>query len=149
MNIWSRKFQATDMKHILTEGIIECGLQTTGNEYLHQIAIDYEEAGLSVTVLLDEKIMGCGGVTLFWPGVGEMWAMFSPDVTRYPIETVKQTLRALNRIIEDNKLHRVQCYVRSDLVSQGFVKALGFKEEYVAKKFTHDKKDCTFYSIVR
>ena len=149
MNINVRPFKAEDISKILADGIIECGVKSSGNEFIKRISKEYEADGLSMTVTLDDQIMGCGGVALFWKGVGELWAMFSRDIIKYPIETVKQTKRALQKIMDDNDLHRVQCYVRSDLTAQGFVETLGFKAEGVAEKYTHDKVDCTLYSIVR
>jgi len=149
MNINVRPLKAEDIKVILQGGIIECGVKSSGNECIDKLSKEYEDGGTSITVTLDDKIMGVGGVGIFWQGVGEVWAMFSPEIAKYPIETVKRTRTALNKIIHDYNLHRVQCYVREDLTAQGFVKALGFKEEGVAKKYTHDKVDCTLYSIVR
>lgn len=145
-----RPFKASDMIWIVDDGIKEYGLKSLGNNNIKELAENREENGQCITGVVDDRIIGCGGIDLMWPGVGEVWVLLSYDTDKCPVRAYEVIRDGLKKLIDDNDLWRVQAWGRI-----GFAKAhtlfrhLGFKPEGLARKYTHDKVDCILYSIVR
>ena len=145
-----RPFKASDMVWIVENGVKEYGLKILGNDNIRELAEDREANGQCITGVTNDAIVGCGGIDLLWPGVGEVWVLLSYEVDKYPIRAYEVIRDGLKKLIEDNDLWRIQAWGRI-----GFDKAhilfkhLGFKPEGIARKYTPDKVDCILYSIVR
>lgn len=145
-----RPFLAQDMIEIVESGTKENNLKLYGNTNLEELAEETEKDGLSFTGIVNDEVVGCGGVRVLWPHVGEVWMMLSPKVNSYPVATWENIKDGFEKIIEENDFARLQGWCR-----KGFVKAhtvfrhLGFEPEGMARKYTPDKCDCILYSLVK
>lgn len=79
---------------------------------------------------MGERLLGCGGVYLLWPGVGEAWLRLSQQAVLYPVFVARSIVRMLVRIIEDLKVWRVQALVmKKHREGRHLVEWMGFQEE--------------------
>lgn len=146
----TRPFIAEDMMTIIAEGTKEEGIQYYGHGTLQELAEQTEKDGLSMTGIVEDKIVGCGGIRKLWTGTGEVWLMLSPQTSTYPIRTYECIRNGLQQLIDENDFVRLQAWGRV-----GFAKAhtlfrhLGFKVEGRARKYTPDGVDCLLYSLIR
>ncbi len=137
-------FEAKHMIELFGNGVIECGVQAVNNDYVNRVALEREQEGLAMTGL-DNGVLGCYGIDELWPGVGEFWAMFSPDIADRQFEVCRLIKSEIERLGE--KYHRVQCHIRSDFyASLRMVQWLDFNEECICEKYTQDGVDCYQYS---
>ena len=146
----TRPFRAEDMLQIIGNGTKEKGFEYYGSGDLSDLAQQTEDDGLSMTGIVNDVIVGCGGIRKLWAGVGEVWLMLSPKVNLYPIRTYECIKNGLEQLIEENDFHRLQAWGRI-----GFTKAhtlfrhLKFKPEGIAKCYTPDRCDCILYSRIK
>lgn len=146
--ITTRDFTAQDMMDVIAKGVIECGIRAEATDEIWELSKAREAVGLAYTGTVNGEVVGCAGLDLFWPGVGEVWLLLCE--TSMPIRTITVLKEGLKELIKENNLHRIQCHIRHDLPKGvKLVEHLGFEFEGIAKKFTHDKMDCFMYSITR
>jgi len=144
-----KKFEAKDMIQIIETGVKELGIKAQGTEELWKLAREREKNGMCLTGVVNGEIVACGGIDLMWTGVGEVWLMLTPETDKYPIGTYEIIRDGLDKIIKDNKLHRVQAYGRIGFDrAHTLFKHLNFKPEGIARKYTPDKADCISYAKV-
>ncbi|KKM70347.1 hypothetical protein LCGC14_1441650 [marine sediment metagenome] len=144
-----KKFEAKDMIQIIETGVKELGIKAQGTEELWELAREREKNGMCLTGVVNGEIVACGGIDLMWTGVGEVWLMLTPETDKYPIGTYEIIRDGLDKIIKDNKLHRVQAYGRIGFDrAHTLFKHLNFKPEGIARKYTPDKADCISYAKV-
>ena len=93
-------------------------------------------AGPAWTLCLEGRPVGCGGVVLLWPGVGEAWSLSAQGLGRHA--------RALHRIVAErlraaqagHGLHRIQASVLADNTpGRRWLACLGFREEGVMRGY--------------
>lgn len=108
----------------------------------------FNQAGPAFSVFSDDRLLiVIAGVGIIWEGVGVAWTVPSIYVDDYKLSFHKAVKDYLEKIIESNNLHRVQCYVHKDYdVSQKWVKRLGFYREGLLKQFGSDKADYYIYA---
>lgn len=96
--------------------------------------------GPAYSVFADGEIIGMGGVFMHWPGVGEAWALVSPEAKKHGIPFARAARRYLDQMAKDRKLERVQAAVQADFEDGlKFTEALGFRAEGLMEKFFHGK----------
>lgn len=145
-----RPFIAQDMMDIVGSGAKEENLKLYGNSNLRELAEETEKDGLSFTGVVDEKIVGCGGVRVLWPNVGEVWMMLSPSVNGYPVVAWEAIKSGFEKIVQENDFVRLQGWCRVGFVKAHTVfKHLNFKPEGIARSYTPDGVDCVLYSLIR
>src|SRR3990167_4557165 len=104
-------------------------------------AVEKEQGGPAFTVVVDDKVIGCGGVVVMWHGVGMAWVVVSKDIEPYKVWLTRTVRRALRDIVRALKLHRVEAVVLVDGDTK-WVQVVGFHpENNVAKRYTQDKRD--------
>ena len=144
-----RPFKAEDMLWIIESGTKEEGIKYYGAGTLEELAQQTEEDGLSMTGIVNDVIVACGGIRKLWDGVGEVWLMLSPEVNKYPTKTYECIKEGFEKLIIENDFVRLQGWCR-----MGFAKAhtlfrhLGFVPEGIAKKYTPDGVDCILYARI-
>lgn len=145
-----RPFKASDMIWIVENGIKEFGLKILGNQQIKELAEAREANGQCITGVVNDEIVGCGGIDLFqWPGVGEVWVLLSYEVNKYPIRAYEVIKNGLDKLIKDNGLWRVEAWCRVGLAeAHTLLKHLGFKPEGIARKRAPDKTDSILYARV-
>jgi hypothetical protein len=98
----------------------------------------------------DVGILWCGGITPVWYGVGNAWFIRSTWVENFPIATVKMCKAVLERLIDEEHYHRVQCEVRkSSTTDIRFALFLGFTVEGIMRKWGADGSDYLLMSRVQ
>ena len=112
-------------------------------------ALTNEKAGPAVTMVdADEQIIFCCGVRDMWPGVGEVWAVFSPLSEEYPLiyfsfeELLEITFKDYVRL--QTTIDPVDC-PKAIL----FDERLGFKPEGLMKRYGPHGEDRVMYALVR
>jgi hypothetical protein len=86
--------------------------------------------GPSFTGVYEGEIVGCGGVILFWKGVGEAWLITSPLVDKFRLTFAKTIHRKLEELIKSLDLERVQAIVDAEFkTGQKFIERMGFINE--------------------
>lgn len=111
-----------------------------------------ETEGVGYTAVCDGKIIGCGGIRIYWEGVGEAWAVYPRKVGQMHLDP-QIAKKKLYEMIEENKLKRVQSTPRCDW-PEGltYSKWLGFKVEGKMRKYLPDNGelvDCFMMSIIK
>ncbi len=145
-----RPFKAQDMMDIVESGVKENNLKLYGNDNLQELAEETEKDGLSITAIIDDDVVGCGGVRVLWEGVGEVWMMLSPKVNSYPVKAWEVIKEGFEKIIAENDFVRLQGWCRVGFVKAHTVfKHLNFVPEGIARKYTPDGVDCILYSLIR
>ncbi len=144
-----RPFLADDMIWIVENGIKEFGVKILGNDHIRYVANEREVAGKCVTGVVNDRIVGCGGVDMIYDGVGEVWVLLSYEVDKYPIRAYEVIRDGLGKLIEDNGLWRAEAWCRKGFVKgHSLFRHLGFKPEGLARKRMVDKSDAILYAKV-
>ena len=116
-----------------------------------QSALDKERRGPAFTAVLDERVVGCSGIMLAWPGLGVAWATFSNELlVKYPIWVTRVTRSVLHTTMRVWKLHRVELVVLAGNERNArWCETLGFVPEGgVARCYTTSKHDVVRYELV-
>lgn len=106
-----------------------------------------EEAGKAFAVIYEGKLVACAGIITIMDGVGLAWALYPPDIRKYPIDPriAKDKLREL---IARYKYRRVQATVRVDFpAGASYLRYLGFEKEGTMKMYEPDRTDSFLYAI--
>jgi hypothetical protein len=112
--------------------------------------IGWKTEGPAVTIVIDGKIVACGGVTLTEWNKGEAWTLFSSLLYKYPKTCFKVSRDTINKIIEDKKLTRVQALASPiHPETQTFLQHLGFGYEGVMRAYGPNEEDMILYSRIR
>ncbi|MCK5017545.1 MAG: hypothetical protein KAS32_10800 [Candidatus Peribacteraceae bacterium] len=144
----TRDFKADDMVQILKDGVREFGYAEITDDLI-KLANLREENGQCITGLVNDVIIGCGGIDLLWEGVGEVWLFLSPDVANFTVKSYRVIKKGLRKLIKDNNLIRTQAWGRVGFNdAHTLFRHLGFKPEGIARKYAPDGADCILYSIV-
>lgn len=104
----------------------------------------------AITVLDTEgTILAIFGFQAIYPGVGELWAVTTPQSNYYPIAFCKLTNQLLEKHAQDNSLRRVQMAVRADY-TQGkkFATFLNFDAEGIMRRYGPEGADYVMFGRV-
>lgn len=106
--------------------------------------------GPAKTMLVAGEIVACGGIRIFWQGVGEAWALISDKADVKPILLCKMFAKELDTIVDEHKLRWIQAIIRVDF-SKGirFMQYLGFERKCTMQGYAPDGSDCFLYSLKR
>lgn len=113
------------------------------DEFLRQLAA----RGPAFTGMVDGVPVGCCGINLFWPGVGEAWMMLSPGVLEHKKELHWLIKTNIARVQKQLGLHRLQATVKADF-DRGlrWMRALGFEIEGVLRGYGMDGSDYVMFA---
>ena len=116
--------------------------------------IDYGLPGLSFTLLADNNIVLCGGITPLWDGVAEGWVIASKRIYDHKIKSVSAIKKRLDLLCINNKIWRVQTSVKEDFkVGVRFAEWLGLEKEGLMRMYGPDKTNyirmAKFYELHR
>lgn len=104
----------------------------------------------SYTGLIDGKIVGVGGVTVLWEGVGEGWLILTKDVLKHKTTAYNCIYRMTKKIIEECNLTRIQAVVRVDFPqAMKMMERLGFRREGYLRKYCPDGCNVWLYGRVK
>ena len=144
-----RAFKASDLVWIMAEGVKEFGLRFLPDAKIDELAQAREDNGKCITGLVDDVVVGCGGIDELWPGVGEVWLFLSYEVDKYPIRSYEVIRQGLEELIEHNNLWRVQAHGRIGFpAAHTLFRHLGFKVEGKEEMYAPDGTDCLLYARI-
>lgn len=145
-----RSFKAEDMVWVIENGVKEFNLKILGNDHIRDLAQARENNGQCVTGVVNDEIVGCGGIDLIFEGVGEVWLMLTYKVDKYPIRAYEVIKEGLAKLIKDNNLWRTEAWCRKGFTKgHSLFRHLGFKIEGLARKRSPDGVDSFLYALVR
>lgn len=111
----------------------------------------YAKAGPAVTFTNPGgEIVFCCGVVDLWPGVGEVWALFSPLARRYP-HTLQAMKWVIHNLFEKYDYVRIQTTVAVDneAAIRFDEKHLGFKREGIMRRYGLHGEDHILFSLLK
>lgn len=133
---------------------LEALLKEPQNEYLvgylkYENLNRMEKDGLNYSILCADtkQVLFCGGVSEYWKGRGECWAVFHSDVK----EKFIQIHRCVVRYFEMVQVKRIEATVKCDFKEgHRWIKALGFTLEAPRLRFYYPNgDDVSLYSRVK
>jgi len=115
-----------------------------------RVATRKEVGGPAFTAIFDGNIIGCAGVMLLWPGVGEAWVAFDKNVEKHGVWMTRTVRYILRDIIKGCRLHRVEAVVLTENTRNlRGIRKLGFtRENNCARQYTRDKKDVVRFEFL-
>ncbi len=97
------------------------------------------EEGVNVTVMVDGRVICCGGVIELHPGCANIWLIPSIHIEKATKTFVKGLREWLWSVREDMSLERMQSVCLDDELHNRWMSFLGFKKEGVMEKFCMGK----------
>src|SRR3990167_8540466 len=110
----------------------------------------YENSGYSWTGIVDDTVLGMGGVVPVWPGVACGWLLTGCGIEEYKVFLHKTVNGVINDAIRNLKLHRIETTILvNHSISQRWAERLGFHNEGLMRKFDSNKNDYYRYALVK
>lgn len=114
-----------------------------------RFAVARECGGPAFTALVGDRVIGCGGIVVMWPGVGMAWVSVSKDIERHGVWLTRTVKGALRDIVRSLNLHRVEAVVLCN-GDHRWLQAVGFKlENDMARAYTQDKRDVVRFEYIQ
>lgn len=115
------------------------------------LAIEKQQGGPALTGMLDDRVLGCAGLILPWPGVGLAWMVLSEQIGDHGLWMTKMVKRFLDDVIRCHGLHRLEAVVLAENTrNRQWIERLGFTQENgYARAYTQDQRDVIRYEWVR
>ena len=133
---------------IIDRNVREQDLWLSGQDWETAVK-GWKDGGPGYTLLIDEKVVGCGGVVLTQWQCGEAWTLFSTLFFKHYRTAYKAIKKNLENIIEDENLRRVQSLIHPEHEeAKRFIIHLGFQCEGLLRKYGPNGEDLFMYSRV-
>ena len=148
MKIKTVKFEKIHAYEILDRSVREDDFWLSGQDWERAIDI-WAEEGPAYTMIIDDQLVACGGVTLLGWRRGEAWILLSPLFSKYPKSTYVTVKASLDGMIEDNNLRRVQAIVNPEFPAHSrFLKHLGFEYEGTLRSYGINAEDLFMFGRI-
>lgn len=86
------------------------------------------------------RLVGCGGIGIYWRGVGEAWLILSSLIQDHSLSLHRLCTSWLSSIIETERLHRVQAVVPvGNGRARKWIMRLGFQYEGLMPEYGPDR----------
>ena len=95
-----------------------------------------------------EKPIAIFGLTNYWPGMAELWAVLSPEFKRRPI-LARWVKKAIDDQMSVSGIRRLQMTIRTEGYLIRWAIFLGFKHEGLMEKYGPDGLDYMMYGRVK
>ena len=110
--------------------------------------IDFAMAGLSFTLLDDNKPVCSGGIIPTWLGNAEGWVISSKRIFKNKIKAARLIKERTDLLCANNKIWRLQTAVKADFkIGIRFAEFLEYKKEGLMVGYGPDKTD--YYLMAR
>lgn len=127
------QFESIHAYDILGRNILFGRIERPDMKYFDECVHEWKDRGPASTLIINEEIVCCAGVTLMGYGRGEAWSLLSGLFYVYKKTSYKAIRDGLNSIIRDKKLRRVQSMVIRNgngyEARRNFLEHLGFYNE--------------------
>lgn len=109
--------------------------------------ISLEFAPYAFTGLIDDRVIFCAGVSEYWPGRGEGWALLTEESRHHMLVIT----RMIKRFLEICPTRRIEASVEVNFKEgHRWAKMLGFElEASRLRAYLPDGQDCSLYARVR
>jgi hypothetical protein len=108
------------------------------------------ERGDAFTLMHEGRILCVGGVSMVWPGVGQMWLIPSQYVNDYSLVFVRTVRNFLESMMKSHELHRMQAVISSELPNgEKWIRGLGFQKEGKMQQYSASGVDYYLYGKLR
>lgn len=110
-----------------------------------------ETMGPAFTLLDGDRILGCAGVVIAWPGVGLGWVVLTEEIRPYGLWLTRHVRCILRDIMRAYRLHRVEAAILcGNERNLRWAEAFGFRPEGgIARAYTSDRRDAVRYQLMR
>lgn len=89
-----------------------------------------------------DEFVGCGGVTVLWPGVGEAWVIAAPDIEKHGYQVYRTCKKGIDAAEKNLRLRRIQATVLAEKWTwRRFAQRMGFGTEGHLLSYGPDGKD--------
>jgi hypothetical protein len=100
----------------------------------------YAAGGPAFTGLAAGRVVACAGIVVTRPGLGDGWALTSPDTPRFALSFCRAFSRLMPQVIADFHLTRVQALVvDGHTVSRQWLARMGFGFEGTLRKYLNGR----------
>jgi hypothetical protein len=109
-------------------------------------------AGEHAALYVNDELVGAGGITQHWSGVGDAWLVITPWGSLYRKTLYKTVKKTLHNWMEQLGLWRVECVIKAEFIygpSLRLVSHLGFQFEGTQVMYGPDKTDYHRYALVK
>lgn len=114
-------------------------------EHLAAIA----EAGFAFTLVVEGRVVVCGGIVHGLPGVAMCWLLPSAYINTYSQTAARAVLRVLDDLMETHQLHRLESGCHDTKVLSNWMEFLGFTREGVQKQAGINRADLVMWGKVK
>jgi len=112
-----------------------------------QFVVSHYMTGPAWTLFKNDRIVTCGGISIYWQGVGEAWVLTSPLFYENRFTVHRLTRAHLAQVSLLYKLHRVQAVADpNDPKAVQWLETLGFTFEGLMRKYGPDGRDYKLYA---
>lgn len=116
-----------------------------------QSGLTKQNGGPSFSAVIDDKIVGCAGIMILWPGVGYAWVAFGKEIEKYPIWYTRMVKAVIRDTVRNYGLHRIEAAVLcGESRNHRWARLLGFtlEQNACAKNYTQDKRSVARYELI-
>ena len=106
--------------------------------------------GPCYTGLINDEIIGAGGLIILWPGVAEAWLLTGNLTNKFSLSFHKTITKGLRLLIDSMGLHRVQAvvYQYNDIAIK-WIERLGFVCEGLMEGYGPDQSNFWRYALIK
>ena len=127
------------------EDVIKKAVKLSDTEWANSIG---KEAVEAYTCYLDGEIFCIGGLNILWEGVGEVWVIGSPEISKNKFSYMKVIKFYLKYFKDKYHLKRVQAQIVDDYdMLKRFAERLGFVYEGTLHNYCGGDLDNCMYAI--
>jgi len=142
-------FQVAHADELIADGLNKNAPQYNDSTW-KDWARSFTKKGMGFSGIENGHLVGSAGLVKVWDGVFEGWFLGGWRLHNNRFAAIRSVRRELDRMIEDNNIHRLQCVVKADWnEAQKFIEFLGWENEGLMKKYSKDGEDFFRYAKVR
>lgn len=101
------------------------------------------------TLVADGRVIACGGATVLWNGVAQIWILPSIYVEKYAKTFMDALHLVLEQAVVKYKLRRVQCFIGQEFENGArWMEYWGFKKEATLEQYGPTGKTYDLYARI-
>ncbi len=116
-----------------------------------RLAMEKEQNGPAFTAIIDDKVIGCAGIVIPWPGMGIAWVVLDKAIEHHGVWMTRVIKHVIRDAMSGLGLYRLEAVVLTDSVrNQRWIELLGFtRENGMAKNYMPDGHNVYRYELIR
>ena len=107
------------------------------------------ELGPGYTIVVDDEIIACAGIRVFWEGTGEAWSILSKDKSGQHLKLIlKEFGKRLEFVIKNMNFRWVEVSLnKNNEKGIHFAQHFGFKRKCSKPRYLPDGSDALLYAL--